>query len=258
MLGDWQQNKNNSSNDVDNKNSNTGNRISSTSDENDSCLPCFGLPMRNLKSSSSMKGYCYSFIQKKNDKKDDERKRKKVGDLRIRGKSNEGARGLFGRKKVAVGSDSGNDSDGDDLLRPQGGNRYSDQRDGQRRFNDVNGNNNRDNKGRNGHDSRGQNGVNDKNKHKDENFDDYNQMLKRDPHSGQGKDIESFLINRRDILSGREDDSEASHTPVLRKSERVVKGNKQKESDFHERNKSYSVMDRKMNEKHQRTNSSMI
>ena len=144
------------------------------------------------------------------------------------------------------------------MLRPQGGNRYSDQRDGQRRFNDVNGNNNRDNKGRNGHDSRGQNGVNDKNKHKDESFDDYNQMLKRDPHSGQGKDIESFLINRRDILSGREDDSEASHTPVLRKSERVVKGNKQKESDFHERNKSYSVMDRKMNEKHQRTNSSMI
>lgn len=224
MLGDRQVSKNT----VEEREKTKGRASSVSGDDNDSWSPCSGLNFTTFRTAASLRSFCILFGQKKKEKKDDEKRRKKDGDTK-------GSSGFFTRTKTVKGSDSDNDSDGDDVVRPGG--RYNAKRDGQRRSNEASGV--RDSKNR---------GIIERSK-----FDtDHCHLISKRDSYGPGKDIENFLSNKKD----RDDNSDDS--PVLRKSERVIKASIPKETDLHERNKSYSGMERKCNEKHFRTNSSMI
>ena len=227
ILGERQQNKNIADDRVKAK----GLASSISGEESDSWSPCSGFTFSSFRSAASFRTFCVSFSQMRKGKKDDEKKKKEV--------DAKGSYGYFSRKKTVKGSDSDNDSDSEGATRLD--RRCNIKGDGQRRSNDIN----VVGKSR---------GILDKSKQDS----DHNHLIsKRDSYGTNGRDTENFMCHKKDnLLFSREDDSDES--PVLRKSERLIKGSAPKEMDFHERNKSYSGMERKCNEKHFRTNSSMI
>ena len=227
ILGDCQQNRNI----ADDRMKAKGAASSTSGEESDSWLPCSGFTFSSLRSAAPFRTFCVSFGQMRKEKKDDEKKKKEI--------DAKGSYGYFNRKKTVKGSDSDNDSDSDGAARLDS--RYNIKRDGQRRPNDTN----VISKNR---------GILDKSKQDS----DHNHLIsKRDSYGTTGRDTENFTGHKKDnTLFSREDDSDES--PVLRKSERLMKSSAPKEMDFHERNKSYSGIERKCNERHFRTNSSMI
>lgn len=232
--------------------------ISPTESEGESWLPCFGFSFSIFKSAASFRRFFGTFMQKRNDKKErDKRKRKEI-DSRGRPVKEKGSYGFFGSKKTVKSSDSENDSDADEVEDTNEG-RYNAKRDGQRRSNEI-----IDNKGRG---DRGRMAL-DKGKHREESMDVENNRptLRREISDLPSREMQNLMINRKDILSGRDSDSDAS--PIARKNTRQEErignlGKPAKDVDSHERNKSFSPetsrgMEKKMVERHFRNNSSMI
>lgn len=233
---------------------------SPTESEAESWSPCFGFSFSIFRSAASFRSFFSSLFQKRNERKDRDKRKKKDFDLRGRPVREEGSIGLFGRKRTFKSSDSGNDSDGDDVQNVEL--KYDKKRDSQRRNtdqNEVREINNRSERGR---------GPGDKGRYRDEQVvgDNTRSPMKRDSSDyAPNRDMQNLLISRRDIC-GKDSDNDVSPTTKKngRQDERVAKTVKPvKDVDKHERNKSFSPetsrgTEKKIFERHFRTNSSMI
>jgi hypothetical protein len=233
---------------------------SPTESEGESWSPCFGFSLSMFRSTASFRSFFSSLFHRRHEKKEKDKRKKKEFDSRGRLRE-EGSVGLFGGKRIFKGSDSGNDSEGDDAQNVES--KYNKKRDNQRRSNDQNGLrdvNSRTERGR---------GAGDKGKYRDEQVvgENVRSPMKRDSSDyASNRDMQNLMISRRDILSGKDSDNDAS--PVIKKNgrqdERVGKtGKPVKDVENHERNKSFSPetsrgTEKKMFERHFRTNSSMI
>lgn len=233
---------------------------SPTESEGESWSPCFGFSFSIFRSTASFRNFFSSFFQRRYDKKEKDKRKKKEFDSRGRLRE-EGSFGLFGGKRNFKSSDSGNDSEGDDVQNVES--KYNKKRDSQRRGNDVNelrDTNNRTDRAR---------GPGDKGKYRDEQIvgENIRSPLKRDSSDyASNREMQNLMINRRDMLSGRDSDNDAS--PITKKNGRQDErggktGRPVKDVDNHERNKSFSPEtsrgpEKKMFERHFRTNSSMI
>lgn len=235
---------------------------SPTDSEGESWSPCFGFSFSIFRSTASFRNFFSSLFQRRHEKKEKDKRKKKEFDQRGRLRE-EGSVGLFGGKRIFKSSDSGNDSEGDDTQNVHHESKYNKKRESQRRstdHNEIRDINNRTERGR---------GAGDKGRYKDEQIvgENVRSPMKRDSSDyTSNRDMQNLLISRRDILSGRDSDNDAS--PITKRNgkqeERLGKtGKPVKDVDNHERNKSFSPetsrgTEKKMFERHFRTNSSMI
>lgn len=228
--------------------------------DRDGWMQCLGCSFAIFKSTASFKRFLSSLMQRSSDKKEKEKRKRKEVESRSRSFKEEGSYGLFSRRLAKSDSDNGSDSNGDDER--QTGWKYTAQRDSHRRGGNVN--------ERESYSKGERRGVEvNKGKYRDDLTDGDGRTTQRRDNSdtAPNREIQNLLLSRKDILSGRDGNNDAS--PNSRKNarhdERIGKSNKQmKDNDSHERNKSFSpessrgIEKKTILERHCRHNSSMI